>query len=46
MEDNYEARCGMYNKAMKEMLKKTPTTMSKALIPEQNFKKLMTEIGG
>ena len=36
----------MYNKAKKEMFKKTPATMTKALSPKQKVQKLMTEIGG
>ena len=46
LEDNYEVIRGMYNKAMKDMFKKIPTTMTKALSPKQKFQKLMTEIGG
>ena len=46
LEDNYEVRCGMYNKYMKEMLKQIPTTITKVLSPKQKFQKLMTEIGG
>ena len=46
MEDNDELRCGMYNKDMKEMFKKIPTTMYKTLSPKQKVQKLMTEIGG
>ena len=36
----------MYNKAMKEMFKQIPTTMTKPLSPKQKVQKLMTEIGG
>ena len=43
---NYEVRCGMYNKTMKEMFKKIPTAMTKALSPKQKVQKFMTEIGG
>ena len=46
MEENYEVRCGMYNKAMKDIFKQIPTTMTKTLIPNQKFQKLMIEIGG
>ena len=46
LEDNYEVICGMYNKAMKEMFKQIPTTMTKALSPKQKVQKIMTEIGG
>ena len=45
-EDNHELRYGMYNKAMKEIFKKIPTTMIKALSPRKKVQKLMTEIGG
>ena len=31
---------------MKDIFKKIPTTMYKALIPKQKVQKLMTEIGG
>ena len=43
---NYEVRFGMYNKAMKDIFKKIPTTMIKALSPKQKDQKLMTDIGG
>ena len=46
LEDNYEVRCGMYNKAMKEIFKQIRTPMIKALSPKQNPQKLMTDIGG
>ena len=46
LDDNYEIRCGMYDKAMKETFKKIPTMMSKPLDPKQKIQKLMTEIGG
>ena len=36
----------MYNKAMKVMFKKIPTTMSKSLSPKTMVQKLMTEVGG
>ena len=31
---NYEVRYGMYNKAMKDMFKQIPTTMTKPLSPK------------
>ena len=43
--DNYNARCDAYVNDMKEMFKKIPLTMSKALNPKQ-IQKLMTYIGG
>ena len=46
LEDNYEVRYGMYNKAMKEMFKQIPTTVIKALSPKQTFQNIMTEICG
>ena len=46
LKKNYELRCGMYNKATKEMFKQIPTTMNKTLSPKQKAHKLMTEIGG
>ena len=46
LEGNYEIRSGMYNKSMKEKLKKTPLTIIKALSPKQKVQKLMTETGG
>ena len=46
LEENYEMRSEIYNKAIKEMLKQIPLTMIKALSPNQNVQKLMTEIGG
>ena len=36
----------MYNKAMNEMYKKIPTTMTKPLSPRKKVQKLMKEIGG
>ena len=44
--ENYDARCVAYINAMKEMFKKIPQTMSKALTTKQKFRKLMTDIGG
>ena len=46
LEENYELRCEMYNKAMKQMFKQITITMIKTLIPKQKVRKLMTEIGG
>ena len=46
LEENYELRYIIYNKAMKEMIKQIPTKMSKQLSPKQKVLKLMTEIGG
>ena len=46
LEDNYEIRSGMYNKATKDMFKQIPTIMSKPLSPKQKVQKLMTEVGG
>ena len=46
LNQNYELRCGMSNKDMKEMFKQVPTTMTKALSPEQKVHKKMTEMGG
>ena len=46
LEDNYEIKYEMYNKAMKDMFKQIPTKMNKALIPKEKVHKLMTEIGG
>ena len=46
LEDNYEVRCGMYNKYMKDMFKQITTTITKALSPKQKVQKLMIEIGG
>ena len=46
LEDNYDARCVAYITSMKEMFKKIPLTMIKALTPKQKFQKLMTDIGG
>ena len=42
LEHNYKVRCGMYNKAMKDMFKKIPKNMTKSLIPRQKVQKLMT----
>ena len=42
MDHNYEVRCGMYNKYMKDMFKKIPTMMTKSLSPKQKGQKLMT----
>ena len=44
--DNYNGRCDAYFNAMKEMFKKIPLTMEKALTPKQKVQKLMTDIGG
>ena len=44
--ETYGARCVVCINGMKEMLKKIPQTMSKALTPKQKFQKLMTDIGG
>ena len=46
LDQNYEVRCGNYNKAMKEMFKQITTTITKALSPKQKVQKLMIEIGG
>ena len=46
VQDNYEVRSGMYNKAMKEIFKQIRTPMIKSLSPKQNPQKLMTDIGG
>ena len=46
LDHKYEVRCGIYNKATKDMFKQIPTTMTKAIIPKQKVQKLMTEIGG
>ena len=43
---NYEVRCEIHNKAMKEMFKQIPTKMTKPFSPKQKVQKLMTEIGG
>ena len=45
LEDNYYARRVAYITAMKEMLKKIPTMMTKPLIPRQKLQKLITETG-
>ena len=42
---NYEVRCGMYNKSMKDIFKQIPTVTTKALIPKQKVQKLITQIG-
>ena len=44
--DNFDARCEAYINTMKEIFKKIPQTMIKALTPKQKFEKLMTDIGG
>ena len=46
MDQNYEVRCEMYNKAMKDMSKKIPTKMTEPLSQKEKVQKLMTEIGG
>ena len=46
LEENYEVRSGIYNKAMKEMSKQIPLKMIKSLIQKQKVQKFMTEIGG
>ena len=46
LDQHYGVRCGKYKKAMKEMFKQIPTTMTKILSTRQKFHKLMTEIGG
>ena len=43
---NYNARLVAYITFMKEMFKKIPQTMIKALTPKQKVQKLMTYIGG
>ena len=43
---NYDARCVQYINTMKQMSKKIPQTMYKALTPNQIIQKLMTYIGG
>ena len=35
LDHNDEVRCGMYNKAMKEMFKQIPTTMTEPFRPKQ-----------
>ena len=35
LDQKYEVRCGMYNKAMKYMFKQIPTTMTKPIIQEK-----------
>ena len=42
LDQNYELICVMYNKAMKEMFKKIPTTMTKPLSEKQKVQKLLT----
>ena len=44
LDQNYEVRCGMWNKTMKEMFKQISTTMTKTL-SQKKLHKLMTEIG-
>ena len=39
-------RCVAYINDMKEMFKKLPLTIKKALTPKQKVQKLMTDIGG
>ena len=46
LEKNYDARHEAYITAMKEMFKKIPLTMIKALTPKQKVQRLMTEVGG
>ena len=46
LKESYEVRCGMCNKAMTQLIKQTPTTMTKALSPKQKVQKLMIESGG
>ena len=45
-DDNYDARRVAYITATKDMFKKIPQTMIKAIIPKQKVQKLMTDIGG
>ena len=40
LDHNYELGCVMYNKYIKDMFKQIPTTMTKALTPEQKSRKL------
>ena len=42
----YKVVCGMYNKAMKNMLQKITKIKSKPLSQGKKHKKLLTEIGG
>ena len=44
--DKYYARCVAYINDMKEMFKKIPQNMSKAITPKQKFQKRMVDIGG
>ena len=46
LDHNNDVRRGMNKKAMKEMFKQIPSTMTKPFIPKQKFQKLMTEICG
>ena len=40
LDQNYEVRCGMYNKSMKYMFNQIPTTMTEPLSPKQNSRNL------
>ena len=42
LDQNYEVRCGMWNKTIKDMFKQIPTTMIKTLSQKQKLHKLMT----
>ena len=42
LDHNYEARCLMYNKAMKYTFKQIPTTITKAISTKKKVQKLMT----
>ena len=42
LEESYEMRSEMYNKAMKQMFKQISLTMIKALSPRQKVQKPMT----
>ena len=42
---NYEVKCGMYNKYMKNMLHKIPTIKSKPLSQGKKNQKILTRIG-
>ena len=46
LKENYDARSVAYITATKNMFKQIPLTVIKALTPQQQKQKLMTEIGG
>ena len=45
LDQNCEVRCGMYNKATKNMFQKIPTIKSKPLSQGKKLQTLMIEIG-